>query len=363
MEKKRRAVIHIDMDAFFVSVELKRRGELRGKPVIVGGDGDPHSRGVVSSASYEARRFGIHSGMPLKRAKRLCPKAVFLPVDYALYEEESEKFMNILREYTDLVESFGLDEAFLELRCTPEEDPFEKSIATARKIKERIKKELSLTATVGIAPNKLLAKLATELSKPDGFMVIREEDVEEVLKDLPVRKLWGVGEKTEKRLKFLGIHRVGQLSRTPLLHLIRYFGKAHGTMLHEYSRGIDESPVVPFHEPNSMSREVTFEQDTKDVYFIKEVLYELTKDVAQRLREEGYRAKTFTIKIRYWNFKTITRSRTVTTPTDSLNDMWTVITELIDRVDTSQPIRLVGVKASGLEKRGESGLQEGFNYG
>ncbi len=363
MHGKIRAVIHVDMDAFFVSVELKRKKGLRGKPVIVGGDGDPQSRGVVSAASYEARRFGIHSGMALRRAKRLCPGAIFLPVDYALYEEESERFMDILREYTDLVESFGLDEAFVEMRCAPEEDPFEKAITTARKIKERIRCELKLTATVGVAPNKLLAKLATELAKPDGFMVIREEDVERVLRGLPVRKLWGVGEKTEKRLKFLGIQTVGELARTPLLHLVRYFGRAHGTMLHEYSRGVDTSPVVPFHEPNSMSREVTFEKDTRDVYFIKEVLYELTKDVAKRLREEGYRAKTFTIKIRYYDFKTITRSRTVVTPTDSLNDMWTVVAELVDRVDTTQPIRLVGVKASGLEKRGEKGVQKGFNYG
>ncbi len=363
MERNRRAVIHIDMDAFFVSVELKRRVELRGKPVIVGGEGDPTKRGVVSSASYEARRFGVHSGMPLRKAKRLCPEAVFLPLDFALYEEESERFMAILREYTDLVESFGLDEAFLELRCAPGEDPFERSIATAKRIKERIRDELSLTATAGVAPNKLLAKLATELSKPDGFMVIREEDVHRVLKDLPVRKLWGVGEKTEKRLKFLGIHTVGELARTPLLHLIRYFGRAHGTMLYEYSRGIDDTPVVPFHEPNSMSREVTFEKDTRDIHFIKEVLYELTKDVTERLREEGYRARTFTIKIRYWNFKTITRSRTVSTPTDSLNDIWTQVAELMDRVDTSQPVRLVGVKTSGLEKRGERSLQKDLNYG
>lgn len=343
-----RAVIHIDLDAFFASVELKKRPELKGRPVIVGGDGDPKKRGVVSAASYEARRFGVASGMPLKRAYKLCPEAVFLPVDFEAYEKESERFMEILRRYASLVESFGLDEAFIEVVAPAGADPFPIAIDLAREIKKRIKDELKLGASVGVASNKLLAKMSSEMNKPDGFFVMNEDEVEKTLRDMPVIKLWGVGKKTEERLKELGITTIGELARVPLQHLERNFGPNTGRTLHEHAKGIDSSPVVPFHEPESLSREVTFEEDTKDLYLIKETLYALTEDVTARLKSLRKKGKAVTIKIRYRDFKTITKSTAFEEATDSLNDIWPAALKLLETVDFAKEIRLVGVKVSNL---------------
>ena len=345
-----RFVIHVDMDAFFASVEIKKRPELKGKPLIVGGSGDPAKRGVVSAASYEARKFGVRSGMPLRTALRLCPQCVFLPVDFEAYENESERFMEILRSYTGLVESFGIDEAFLELRVEEGADAFKKTLEAARDIKKRVREELNLSCSVGIGPNKLLAKLSSDMKKPDGFFVIKEKEVARVLNPLPARKLWGVGPKTEKRLKFLGINTIGEIAKTPREHLESNFGQAFGRMLYEHSRGIDSSPVVPFYEPGSMSREVTFEEDTGDIYFMKETLYELAKDVVERLKQGGYRGKTVVIKIRYGDFQTITRSHTFEENTDSQNDIWTGALALFNKVDFQKKVRLVGVKVANLIK-------------
>lgn len=344
-----RAVVHIDLDAFFASVELKKEPSLKGRPVVVGADGDPAKRGVVSAASYEARKLGVHSGMPLKKAYSLCPSAVFLPVDFESYEKESEKFMALLRDYSPLVESFGLDEAFIEVSRKDGSDPFPDAVKIAEEIKDRIRRELRLTASVGVGPNKLMAKMACDMGKPDGFMVVYEKDVEKTLKDLPVIKLWGVGRKTEKRLNDLGIRTIGELARTPIQHLERNFGPNIGRTLHEHARGVDSSPVVSFHEPESLSREVTFEEDTADFYIIKETLYALTEDVAARLKKTGYKGRTVTIKIRYSDFKTITRGFTFDAATDSLNDIWPGTLKLLEAVDFPKPVRLVGVKVSGLE--------------
>lgn len=343
-----RAVIHIDLDSFFASVEIKKRPELKGKPVIVGADGDPSKRGVVSAASYEARRFGIKAAMPLRQAKKLCPEAVFLPVDFAAYEEVSEKFMAILRDYSQLVESFGLDEAFIEVTADPGGDPYKHALALSSEMKARVKKELGLTASVGVAPNKLLAKMSSEVKKPDGYFVLEEREVEKFLRDLPVRKLWGVGAKTEKRLKDIGINTVGELAKTPVTHIEKYFGPVTGRSLHEHAKGIDDSPVVPFYEPESMGREVTFEEDAADFYILKETLYALTEDVTARLKAAGDKAGTVTIKVRFNNFKTLTRSATMDEPTHSLNDIWAVALKLLEGVDMVRPVRLVGVKVSGL---------------
>lgn len=344
-----RAVIHIDLDAFFASVEIKKRPELRGRPVIVGADGDPTKRGVVSAASYEARKFGIRSGMPLRQALKRCSGAVFLPVDFEAYENESEKFMAILRDYSPLVESFGLDEAFVELRHEPGQDPFPHAERLAREIKARIKKELGLTASVGVARNKLLAKMATDTGKPDGFFVLAPGDVEKFLRDLPVRKLWGVGGKTEARLKELGINTVGELAKAPVQHIERNFGPNTGRSLHEHARGMDDSPVVPFYEPVSLSREVTFEEDASDFHILKETLYALTEDVVHRLKSGHRKSKTVTIKVRFNNFRTITRAHTLEDASDSLNDIWVAALKLLEAVDIERPVRLVGVKASNLE--------------
>ncbi len=343
-----RAVIHVDLDAFFASVEIKKDPALKGKPVIVGADGDPKKRGVVSAASYEARKYGVHSGMALKKAYGLCPAAAFLPVDFWAYEKESERFMELLRDYSPLVESFGLDEAFIEVLSEHGADPLPNAVKIAGEIKERVRKDLRLVASVGVGPNKLVAKMACDMGKPDGFKVVYEKDVEKTLKDLPVVKLWGVGKKTEKRLHDLGIKTVGELARTPVRHLERNFGPATGVTLHEHARGVDNSPVVPFREPGSVSREVTFEEDTGDIYIIKETLYALTEDVAARLKEAGRKAKTVSIKVRYSDFKTITRGTTFAEATGSLNDIWPAALKLLEAVDFPKAIRLVGVKVSGL---------------
>ncbi|OGP38099.1 MAG: hypothetical protein A2022_00435 [Deltaproteobacteria bacterium GWF2_42_12] len=333
------------MDAFFASVELKKRPELKGKPIIVGGDGDPAKRGVVSAASYEARKFGVRSGMPLRTAYKKCPQAIFLPVDFEAYENESEKFMSILREYTPLIESFGLDEAFMDVTETGKN-----ALDIARELKKRIREELGLTTSVGIAPNKLLAKMASDMNKPNGFTVIREKDIEKILSLLPVRKLWGVGEKTEKRLHELDIKTIGDLAKAPVQHLVRNFGEAFGRMLYEHSHGIDESPVVPFYEPSSFSREVTFQEDTRDLYLIKETLFELAKDVTDRLKDNEYKARTVTLKIRYRDFHTITRAKTVEELTNSFSDIWATAMEIFNKIDFPKEVRLVGFKVSGLEK-------------
>jgi len=340
----------MDMDAFFASVELKKRPELKGRPVIVGGSGDSSKRGVVSAASYEARKFGVSSGMPLKKAKQLCPAATFLPVDFEAYEKESERFMEILRGHGELVESFGLDEAFLELRLVPGADPFEASIAAAREIKDTVKKELGLTISVGIGPNKLVAKMASDMNKPDGFTVIRTKEVEGVFSALAVRKIFGIGAKTEERLKKLGINTAGDLRKLTSKYLEATFGKSFGTMLYDHCRGIDSSPVVPFHEPSSFSREVTFESDTRDKYFIKETVAELTKDLAATLRNDGYLAKTVTVKARFSDFKTITRAVSLEAETDSFDELLRAAFDALTKVELSARLRLVGVKLSALKK-------------
>ncbi|OGQ44914.1 MAG: hypothetical protein A2W63_04700 [Deltaproteobacteria bacterium RIFCSPLOWO2_02_44_9] len=341
----KRSIIHIDMDAFFASVELKKRPEMKGKPVIVGGDGNPTKRGVVSAASYEARKFGVRSGMPLRTAYKKCPQAVFLPVDFEAYENESEKFMAIIREYTPLVESFGIDEAFMDVTGC------KKSVLDiAREVKKRIKDGLGLTASVGIAPNKFLAKMASDMNKPNGFTVIREKDIGKMIFPLSVRKLLGVGEKTEKRLNELGIKTIGDLAKAPVQHLEVNFGKSFGRMLFEYSHGIDESPVVSFYEPSSFSREVTFQEDTRDLYLIKETLFELTKDLTDRIKSDRYKARTVTLKIRYGDFHTITRAKTMEGPCDSFNDIWSTALDIFNRIDFPKEVRLVGMKVSGLEK-------------
>ena len=344
-----RAVIHLDLDAFFASVEIKKMPELLGRPVVVGADGEPSKRGVVSAASYEARKKGIKAGMPLKQALRRCPEAVFLPVDFEAYESASEKFLSILRDYSPLVESFGLDEAFVEVQQGPGQDPFPNAVAMAREMKRRVKKELGLTVSVGVAPNKLLAKMATDAGKPDGFLVVEENEAEKFLRDLPVRRLWGVGAKTEARLKELGINSVGDLSKTPVQHIVRNFGPNIGRSLHEHARGVDLSPVVPFYEPSSFSREVTFEEDTTDLHVVKETLSGLTQDLVRRIKAEGYKAGTVSIKVRFNDFRTIARAETMELTTESMNDIWAAVLKLVDAVDFDRPIRLVGVKVSNLE--------------
>ncbi len=244
------------MDAFFAAVELKRHPELKGRPIIVGGDGDPTKRGVVSTASYEARKFGTHSAMPLRTAYKLCPNAVFLPVDYKEYSRESQRVKDILREFSPIMEDVGIDEAYLDISHSPM-----LSKEMAKKIKERIQKETGLTCSIGIASNKLIAKIASDMQKPDGLTIIKDDEIKDRIWPLPVRKLIGVGPKTEGSLKAMGIHSIGELASLSLDTLMDTFGKSFGHYLYLSPRGIDESPLTTHWEPKSIGREITFQKE------------------------------------------------------------------------------------------------------
>lgn len=339
-----RTILHVDMDAFFAAVEQLRRPELRGKPVVVGGDGDPHKRGVVSTASYEARKYGIHSAMPLRTAYRLCPDAVFLPVDFKAYREASERMHAILRETGARVESLGLDEAFLD--CTGLSQPGE---AVARTIKHRIKDELRLTASVGIGPNKLVAKIASNLNKPDGLTVIAPGEVEERLAPLPVIVLWGVGPKTAAHLhEAFNVKTVGDLAAIPEERLRDAFGPRHGAHLYRIARGLDDSPVETEWEPRSVSRERTFQVDLRRPADIRRMIERLAAEVAEDLGDEGYRAATITLKVRLVPFHTLTRSHTLPAPTGDPSAIARVALGLLERVPLDRPVRLLGVRAAKL---------------
>jgi DNA polymerase-4 len=333
------------MDAFFAMVEEKRRPELMGKPVVVGGGGDPTQRGVVSTASYEARKYGIHSAMPLRTAYRLCPSAVFLPVDYEEYSRVSEKIKNLLREFTQTLEDVGIDEAFLDI--SPVDKPADE---IAKEIKKRIKEETDLTCSIGIAPNKLLAKIASDMEKPDGLTLITKDDIESRILPLPVRKLWGVGPKTEAYLKEIGIHTIGGLASVPLERLTEEFGESYGHYLYEASRGIDDSPLVTHWEPKSLSRETTFQEDVRDWQVIAKTLVELAKEVVHSMKEEGYKGRTVSLKVRFSDFKTLTRAKTFHDPTDSLEEVKKGAFECLGRIDLKKKVRLVGIRIGHLEK-------------
>lgn len=347
-----RRILHVDMDAFFAAVELQRLPELAGRPVIIGGSGDPRQRGVVSTASYEARRFGVHSGMPLRIAWQLCPQAVFLPVDYEAYERVSRRIKAILRRFSPVMEDLGIDEAFLDIAplvAPPEE--------IARQIKARIRAETGLSCSVGIAPNKLLAKMASDLEKPDGLTVLAEEDVPARIWPLPVRKLWGVGPKTEERLRAMGVTTIGELARRPLDRLTDAFGPAHGTSLFRAARGIDDSPLVTRWEPKSVSREVTFQKDVAQRRVLLAVLGRLAREVAERLREEELLARTVTVKLRYLDFETHTHAVTLEKATDQPKAVLEAARRCFDRFSLNKKVRLLGVRASGLETDGEGDEQ------
>ena len=333
------------MDAFFASVEQKRHPELTGKPIVVGGSGDPTKRGVVSTASYEARRYGIHSAMPLRTAYKLCPDAIFLPVDYEEYQRASEKVKNILREFTTVIEDMGIDEAFLDISQI--DKPLEE---IAENIKKRIKEETGLTCSIGIAPNKLLAKIASDMQKPDGLTIIKEDEIESRIWQLSVRKLWGVGPKTEAYLKNMGIKTIGELASFSRDKLVEEFGESHGDYLYDAARGIDESPLVTHWEPKSHSREITFEKDTGNWQVIAKTLAGLTRDVTDEMKESGYKGKTVTVKVRFSDFETHTRAKTISKPTDSEEEIRKAAFDCLKRFELKKKVRLIGVRVGGLIK-------------
>ncbi len=333
-----RWILHVDMDAFYAAVEQLDHPELRGQPVVVGGLGP---RGVVATASYEARRFGIYSAMPMAKARRLCPQAAFLAPRFHRYEEVSHQVQGILRSYSPTLEPVSLDEAFVDLSGNPEPE------AHAWAIHRRIPEETGLSCSVGLAPNKLLAKLASDSAKPGGLRILRPEEVDGFLSPLAVDKLWGVGPQTARKLQARGVRTVADLRQAGLGLLSSWLGPHFGSELWQVAHGQDDSPVVPSPEPKSFSQERTFDDDLHDPETVREELRNLAQEVAERLKAEGYLARTVRIKARYANFSTHTRQLRLPLPTDDGAVLSEAAWALFQRL--GQPaefgIRLLGVGA------------------
>ncbi len=340
-------ILHVDMDAFYASVEQRDRPELVGQPVIVGGT--PDGRGVVAAASYVAREFGVHSAMPAATARRLCPHAVFLPPRISHYAAISEQIRAVFEQYTPLVEPLSLDEAFLDV--TGSEALHGSAIEIAQKIKQAIGTQLGLIASVGVAPNKFLAKIASDLEKPDGLVVVDPDCIQEFLDGLPVGRIWGVGRVTGKVFQRLGVRTIGQLRQMPVESLRHYFGN-NGEHLLQLAHGIDGRRVIPEHEAKSISHETTFARDLQELEVMRAWLLELSEQVACRLRRHGLKGRTVHLKLRFDDFKTITRAQTLSNPTNVTQEIWqTVATMLDQRLPARQlSVRLLGVGVSGLTR-------------
>ena len=339
-----RWIAHVDMDAFFVSAELLRRPELRGKPVVVATGTDPHARGVVMAASYEARKFGVHSAVPLAIAHRRCPQAVLLPRDMSFYSELSRKVMAMLHRYSDVVEVLGLDEAYLDL--TDSAAPR----ACGRRIKHEVRQELGLICSVGLAPNKLLAKIASDLDKPDGFRVLLVEDFLTAVGDRPASLIPGVGPKTAERLRRLGIATVADLADAQPAVLERAVGARLGPSLRARANGLDERRVVTERERKSESRETTFARDVDDPQALRESLDRLVDQLCNGLEKSRVRGRTVTLKIRLRPFRTYTRSRSIDSHTRDRDLISRVAHELLDAFERDAPVRLLGVGIASLER-------------
>jgi DNA polymerase-4 len=346
-------ILHVDLDAFYASVAVLQDPSLKGKPVIVGGTG---ARGVVTSASYEARAYGVHSAMPSVRARRLCPEGVFLPPDFEAYRAHSNRFREVLLAHTPFVEPISLDEAFLDVRGATL--LFGSPVEIGRKIRREVASEIGVTCSVGVAPTKFVAKLASDGCKPDGLLHVRAGEVLPFLEPLPVGRLWGVGEKTADVLDRLAIRTVGDLGRTPVAILERLLGEASARHLSELAGGVDDRPVTPYEAPKSIGHEKTFDRDLDDDREILRELLALSGKVAARLREDGYRARTVTLKARLANFTTLTRSRTHADPTDLGADLYRTVAELYGKLPGARRrIRLLGVQAAGLVPGGAEQLE------
>ncbi len=342
-----RKIIHIDMDAFYASVEQHDNPALLGLPVIVGGD--PERRGVVSAASYEARAYGVHSAMPSSQARRLCPQGNFLPVRMDRYHEVSGQIFEILREYTPLVEPLSLDESFLDV--TGSEKLFGPALHIAREVKRRIRETTGLTASAGIAPNKFLAKIASDFKKPDGLVEIKPDEVHGFLRDLPISKLWGVGKATEEVLKGMGILKAGQLAGFPPDQIEKKLGK-FGLELMALARGEDERSVTPDSDAKSISQEETFTPDLETLDQMKRVLLDQAEQVGWELRKQKLKGSTVTVKVRYPDFTLVTRSLTLPFPTDQGIEIYETALKLLPRTEAlSRRARLLGVGISNLLHR------------
>jgi len=347
-------IIHVDMDAFYASVEMREQPGLADLPVVVGGSAQ--GRGVVAAANYAARKYGIHSAMPVAQAMRLCPKLVTLPVRMDLYIKVSQQIREIFQRYTPEVEPLSLDEAFLDV--TASERLFGDAVSIGKKIKNDIANELSLVASVGIAPSKFVAKIASDVDKPDGFVIVRELEIRDFLDPLPVGRLWGVGKVTNKEFERLGIHTVKQVREQPLDALQYRFGK-FGEQVWNLAQGIDPRKVVTDSRAKSISNETTFAVDISDKKLLRNGLQELTEQVAFRLRQQGFYARTVQIKLRFSNFKTITRSASLSTHTQTTQELWNVARQLLDTAlaDKASAIRLLGMGTSNLSRQAVNSAQ------
>ncbi|MBL1276016.1 MAG: DNA polymerase IV [Ectothiorhodospiraceae bacterium] len=339
-------IIHADMDAFFASVEIREQPELRGKPVVVAGR--PDQRGVVAAASYEARKYGVRSAMPTSNALKLCPELIILPGHMALYSQVSAQIHAIFSRYTPLIEPLSLDEAFLDVSTSV--SLFGPTVDIARRIKQEVRDELALVISIGVAPNKFLAKIASDLEKPDGFVVLEAADVQHFLDPLPVSRLWGVGKVTEQRLHDLRIYTVAQLRQLPESQLKHHFGLL-GEHLWRLAHGQDKRAVTPDHNAKSISHETTFAEDISDADILRGVLLNLTEQVTTRLRRKSIRGRKVQLKLRFDNFHTITRVRSLSTATDNTKTLWESVLRLFDTENAAglPPIRLIGMGVGGFD--------------
>jgi DNA polymerase-4 len=354
-------IIHVDLDAFFAAVEQRDRPHLRGKPVIVGGDprSREYTRGVVSTCSYEAREFGVRSAMPLRTALKLCPDGIFLPVDGRKYQRVSHEVMAVLRRFTPAVEQVSIDEAFLDVGGS--EALFGPAPEIARRVKAEVCEATQLTVSVGVATSKLVAKVASDLRKPDGLVVVQPGEEAAFLAPLEIRRLWGIGPKTAERLHALGVRTIGDLAALPVETLVRVLGD-HGATLHERALGIDLDPVVGGGEAaKSVSHETTFAVDVTDTAELERTLLALSEGVSARLRAGGLRASTVAVKIRDSQFRTITRQKQLPEPSDLTEPIWHAALELARPEVKGKKIRLLGVAATGLGAPEQIGLFDTFD--
>jgi DNA polymerase IV (DinB-like DNA polymerase) len=353
-----KVILHIDLDAFFASVEEVNRPEIKGRPIIVGADPKQgKGRGVVSTCNYEARKFGIHSAMPISHAWNLCPEAIYLPVNMSLYEEISKRIINILKSFADRLEQVSIDEAFLDISHKVAD--LKEAKILAKTIKSIIVDRESLTCSIGIGPNKLVAKIASDHKKPNGLTIVSEDKVRKFLAPLNVEKLVGIGSKTKERLNSMGIKTIDDLASYNINKLKDIFG-VWGEEFHRMAHGIDESEIIEEWMPKSFSREYTFDQDTSDLNKIKFIVNKLCEEVTLETKDTGFSFRTITVKIRYENFETHTHSKTLSFPTSSTEIMKNTSMMLLSSfLGSDRKIRLVGIRASNLSEKTHQKTLEG----
>ncbi len=349
MSEKKRIIFHLDMDHFYTAVEEREQPEYKGKPVVVGADPkEGKGRGVVSTSNYEARKAGVKSGIPISRAWKLCPKAIYLPPNFPLYVKVSNEIMDIARKYADKFEQWGIDEAFLDVSARVKD--YAEAEAIAKEIKREISEKERLTCSIGVGPNKLAAKIASDYQKPDGLTIVKEDEVEKFLVPLPARKLLWVGRKTEEKLKAMGIATIGDLAHYDPAVLTETFG-VMGTQMYLMARGIDRSDVEPRTEVKSISHETTFEEDTADADTVLKALNALSEEVCKEVLNQSLFFKTVTVKVRYENFETHTRSKTLPFMTNRSQDLKKTAKELLQAyLRHNRKVRLIGVRVSSFVK-------------